>query len=69
MGDVVNLKQFRKKKQRAEKAEKADENRARSGRTKEQKHQDNRQSADLNKHLDAHKTDQNTMTEKDKKPV
>ena len=34
MGDVVNLNQFRKKRDRAAKAEKRAVNRARSGRTK-----------------------------------
>ena len=34
MGDVVNLNQFRKKRERAAKAQKRAANRARSGRTK-----------------------------------
>ena len=37
MGDVVNLNQFRKKRERAEKAQKRAANRARSGRTKTEK--------------------------------
>ena len=40
MGDVVNLKQFRKAKERAEKQKAADENRAKHGRSKaEREHQ------------------------------
>ncbi len=34
MGDVINLKQFRKAKERAEKEKKAEENRAKHGRRK-----------------------------------
>ena len=37
MGDVVNLNQYRKKRERAERAQKRAANRARSGRTKAEK--------------------------------
>lgn len=37
MGDVVNLNQFRKKRERAEKAQRRAANRARSGRSKAEK--------------------------------
>ena len=37
MGEVINLRSFRKKKQRAERVRKASENRARDGRKKGQR--------------------------------
>ena len=36
MGDVVNLRQFKKQKQRSDKSAKADQNRAKFGQSKEQ---------------------------------
>lgn len=37
MGEVINLRSFRKKKERAERVRKASENRARAGRKKSQR--------------------------------
>ncbi len=54
MGDVVNLKQFRKAKERAEKQKSAGENRAKHGRSKAEREQqrakDEKQDATLSGH-------------------
>ena len=54
MGDVVNLKQFRKAKERAEKQKAAEENRAKHGRSKAerelQRAKDEKEEASLSGH-------------------
>lgn len=61
MGDVVNLKQFRKAKERAEKQKRAEENRAKFGRTKadreRQRASEEKQDASLSGHQLEHEDD------------
>lgn len=61
MGDVINLKQFRKAKERAEKEKRAEENRAKHGRTKGeralQETKDKKQDATLSGHKLDHEDD------------
>ena len=52
MGDVVNLREFRKGKARQEKSEKAAANRRKHGRTKAEVERDNRGRAELKRSLD-----------------
>jgi Domain of unknown function (DUF4169) len=57
VGDVVNLKRFKKRSERAQSAKQADANRARFGRTKSERAQDAecaRRASDL---LDLHRID------------
>lgn len=55
MAEIVNLRLARKRRARDAEAKQADENRARHGRTKAEKQADLRDSAKVNRHLDAHK--------------
>ena len=57
MSEIINLKQQRKAKTRGEKEKKAEQNRQLFGRTKEQKDKEEREKNTLQKHLDAHKRD------------
>ena len=52
MGDVVNLREFRKGKARQEKSEKAAANRRKHGRTKAEVEHDNRRRDELKRSLD-----------------
>jgi hypothetical protein len=52
MGDVVNLREFRKGKARQEKSEKAAANRRKHGRTKAEVERDNRGRDELKRSLD-----------------
>lgn len=52
MGDVVNLREFRKGKARQEKSEKAAANRHKHGRTKAEVERDNRGRDELKRSLD-----------------
>ena len=52
MGDVVNLREFRKGKARQEKSEKAAANRRKHGRTKAEVERDNRTRDELKRSLD-----------------
>ncbi|MGB0554688.1 MAG: DUF4169 family protein [Alphaproteobacteria bacterium] len=52
MGDVVNLREFRKGKARQEKSEKAAANRRKHGRTKAEVERDNRRRDELKRSLD-----------------
>lgn len=55
MGDVVNLKRFRKKMERAQAAKHADENRARHGRTKSERQRDEAADRKFEDKLDQHR--------------
>jgi hypothetical protein len=55
MGDVVNLKRFKKRAQREQSAKQADANRARFGRTKSERALDEQQAGRANDLLDAHR--------------
>jgi hypothetical protein len=57
MGDVVNLKRFRKRTERAQSAKQADANRARFGRTKSERVLDERRTTRANDVLDQHRID------------
>ena len=57
MGDIVNLKQFRKRSEREQAAKQADANRVRFGRTKSERALDEQQSSRANDHLDQHHID------------
>jgi hypothetical protein len=61
MGDVVNLKRYRKKAERAHAAKRADENRARHGRTKAERERD----LETNRRLQG-KLDQHRLSEEDR---
>ncbi|MBT5496144.1 MAG: DUF4169 family protein [Alphaproteobacteria bacterium] len=52
MGDVVNLREFRKGKARQEKSEKAAANRRKHGRTKAEVERDNRRRDEVKRSLD-----------------
>ena len=52
MGDVVNLREFRKGKARQEKSEKAAANRCKHGRTKAEVERDNRRRDEVKRSLD-----------------
>lgn len=56
-GDVVNLRQFRKRKDRADKAAKAEQNRALHGRTKGEKARDDTERARAEADLDSKQID------------
>lgn len=57
MNNVINLNQFRKKKNRADKEKLAQENRAKFGQTKTEKNTAKAEKAELESHLDQHKND------------
>lgn len=57
MGDLVNLKKFRKQAERKKAATEAASNRARFGRTKIQKNLDQHQASDAEQKLDQHRLD------------
>jgi hypothetical protein len=57
MGELVNLKRFKKRSEREQAAKQADTNRARFGRTKSERAQDELQSNRANDHLDQHRID------------
>jgi len=55
MGDLVNLKRFRKRKDREESARQAETNRARFGRTKSERAADSMRAKHASNLLDQHK--------------
>jgi uncharacterized protein DUF4169 len=55
MGDVVNLKRFRKKQDRQQAATRAEENRARHGRTRSERERDELADRKLHEKLDQHR--------------
>jgi hypothetical protein len=57
MGDVVNLKRFRKRAERAQSAKQAEANRTRFGRTKSERVVDERRSKRASDLLDQHRVD------------
>jgi hypothetical protein len=57
MGDVVNLRQFRKRAEREKSAKQADTNRARFGRTKSERAQDQMRAKRESDLLDQHRVD------------
>jgi len=57
MGDVVNLKRFRKRAERAQSAKQAEANRARFGRTKPERVVDEQRSKRASDLLDQHRID------------
>ena len=57
MGDVVNLKRFKKRAARDQSAKQADLNRARFGRTKSERALDQQRAARANDVLDQHRID------------
>jgi hypothetical protein len=57
MGDVVNLKRFKKKLDREHTAERAAENRARHGRTKAERQRDSDKKQRATSDLDRHRLD------------
>jgi hypothetical protein len=57
MGDVVNLKRFKKRTEREQSAKQAEFNRARFGRTKSERILDERRTSHANDLLDQHRID------------
>ena len=57
MGDVVNLKRFKKRNEREQSATQAEANRARFGRTKAERVSDEQRSDRANQLLDQHQID------------
>jgi hypothetical protein len=57
MGDVVNLKRFKKRTERQQSAKKAEANRARFGRTKSERVLEERRTKRTNDLLDQHRID------------
>ena len=57
MGDVVNLKRFKKRTEREQSAKKAEANRARFGRTKSERVSDERRENRASDLLDQHRID------------
>ena len=57
MGDVVNLKRFKKRNEREQSAKQAEANRARFGRTKAERASDEQRSDRANRLLDQHQID------------
>jgi hypothetical protein len=55
MGEVVNLRRFRKRTEKAQSARQADANRARFGRTKSERVLDERRTGRANDMLDQHR--------------
>ncbi|RTL51901.1 MAG: DUF4169 family protein [Bradyrhizobiaceae bacterium] len=62
MGDLVNLKKFKKHIQREKAASEADRNRIRFGRTKAQKKSDNQMADRAERKLDQHRLDDGTQS-------
>jgi hypothetical protein len=57
MGDIVNLKRFKKRDERAQAAKQADANRTRFGRTKPERTLDELRASRADKLLDQHRID------------
>jgi hypothetical protein len=57
MGEIVNLKRFKKRMERDEAGRKAETNRARFGRTKSERELDNKRGARAAEILDQHRLD------------
>jgi hypothetical protein len=57
MGDLVNLKRFKKRNERAQAEKQADTNRIRFGRTKSERTLDERRTSRADDHLDQHHID------------
>jgi hypothetical protein len=57
MGDLVNLKRFKKRSERAQATKQADTNRIRFGRTKSERALDELRASRANDHLDQHHID------------
>jgi hypothetical protein len=57
MGDLVNLKRFRKRTEREQSAKQADANRTRFGRTKSERALDDKRTSRANDLLDQHRID------------
>ena len=57
MGDLVNLKRFKKRNERTQAAKVADTNRIRFGRTKSERALDEQRASRANDHLDQHRID------------
>ena len=57
MGDVVNLKRFKKRAEREQSAKQAEANRARFGRTKSERVLDEQRTSRANEMLDQHRID------------
>ena len=57
MGDIVNLKRFKKRNEREQSAKQAEANRARFGRTKAERVSDEQRSDRANQLLDQHQID------------
>jgi hypothetical protein len=57
MGEVVNLKRFRKRAEREQSAKQADANRTRFGRTKSERAQEEQRSKRASELLDQHRID------------
>jgi len=57
MGDIVNLRKFRKQARKREDAENAAANRIVHGRSKAEREMDDKRTNKLHRHLDAHKID------------
>ena len=57
MGEVVNLKRFKKRSEREQSAKAAESNRARFGRTKAERAADERRAQRSSEHLDQHRLD------------
>ncbi|HEY5129356.1 MAG TPA: DUF4169 family protein [Bradyrhizobium sp.] len=57
MGDVVNLKRFKKRAEREQSAKQAEANRARFGRTKSERVLDEQRTSRANQMLDQHRID------------
>jgi hypothetical protein len=62
MGDVVNLKRFRKRNEREQSAREAEANRARFGRTKSQRTAEALRAERAGKLLDQHRVDREDAT-------
>jgi hypothetical protein len=57
MGELVNLKRFKKRSEREQSEKQADTNRARFGRTKSERARDELQTSRAKDHLDQHRID------------
>ena len=68
MGDLVNLRQARKRKQRDEKARKADQNRLLHGRTRGERTLTEHERQNADKLHDGHKREKPTGGEEDQAP-
>ncbi|MFC7704118.1 DUF4169 family protein [Plastorhodobacter daqingensis] len=60
MGDLVNLRQARKQRERAAQRARGDENAARFGRSKAEREQDAARAEKARAHLDGHRRDPDT---------